>query len=158
MGCLTVRPITTSVWAAFLVATTLFAAAQGQTPTTPGFRPAPSSGIVWSPSSGNTGQATANTETDGRNSTTRSQLRSAGVVELGEVPIQVLLKQPFARVLPRTRQQTVAPDGMLHPLPLQAAPRPRPSAVRVARVVAPRLPEEKLVLSRQSIRVTTNPS
>ena len=79
MGCLTVRPIATTVLMAFFVATTLFAAAQGQTPTTSGFRPAPSSGIAWSPSNStsSTGTTASNTSSDSRNITTRSSLRSS---------------------------------------------------------------------------------
>jgi type II secretory pathway component GspD/PulD (secretin) len=87
MGCLTVRPIATSYWVCCFVATTLFAAAQGQTPTSPPIvRPAPSSGISWPGDSGSTGQSTTNTGTDARNITTRSQLRSETTDTTGTTP------------------------------------------------------------------------
>lgn len=77
MGCFNIRPATMAVWMAFIVAMTMFAAAQGQTPTSPGFRPAPSSGIAWTPNSGNTATPSADsgTGTSSRNITTRSSLQ-----------------------------------------------------------------------------------
>ncbi len=49
MGCLTIRPLKAMVCIVLLTAVALSAAAQGQTPTAPRVRPAPSSGLPWPP-------------------------------------------------------------------------------------------------------------
>ncbi|MCK5861378.1 MAG: hypothetical protein KAH38_02765, partial [Candidatus Hydrogenedentes bacterium] len=71
MGCLTIRPTATFIWMMFFAATTLFAAAQGQTPTTPRVRPAPSSGLSWPPNTNSNAAAPAS-GANSRNITTRS--------------------------------------------------------------------------------------
>ncbi len=131
MGCLTTRPLKAIVCVAFLIATTVVtAAAQGQTPNTPRRRPAPSTGIPWTPH-GDTPATSA--QTDARTPSTTTQRTTRPTAQQPGTPPGPrdtrVPSQPASQRIQRLRERTTTET---EETPDRAAPTRRTPATEAA--------------------------